>query len=139
MTFPLRMTEEQKRTAYRVAVQLSLEEFYGKPSAESKGLADAWWDRMNKTAAFDSGFFFHDEPINTAARILRAETVEIGDGNQAAYEDLLRRSERFVLNGKVQGAQSRSYGGAIAKQLGTTKPATRLKAVKKPVLQKQIG
>ena len=66
MTFSARLTESQKKRAYREAGQASLIEFYGVAEPTSRNLVKAWWKRISDTSAFKSGLFMHAEPINTS-------------------------------------------------------------------------
>lgn len=107
MIFPPKMSQTQKRMAYRAAVQASLEKFYLQRSPVSHKLVDEWWQRISKTSAFASGLFMHPEPINTAARIAGKDVIEIDASNEATYNQLLHKSLLRTLQGKrtERGAQ----------------------------------
>jgi hypothetical protein len=62
-----KLTLQQERIAYRRAVLLSLEAFFGKSPREALALVDAWWERMGRGEVYRTGLFLHDEPINAAA------------------------------------------------------------------------
>ena len=94
MTFPSRMTESQKRLAFRAAVQASLEQFYDQPAPASRMLLSAWWMRISTTSAFKSGRLMQDEPINTAAKIVHRDAVEINAKTKTVYAQLLQDAIR---------------------------------------------
>ena len=94
MTFPSRMTESQKRLAFRAAVQASLEQFYDQPAPASRMLLSAWWMRISTTSAFKSGRLMQDEPINTAAKIVHRDAVEINPKTKTVYAQLLQDAIR---------------------------------------------
>jgi 7-keto-8-aminopelargonate synthetase-like enzyme len=92
MTFPSRMTESQKRLAFRAAVQASLERFYGQHAPESRMLLSAWWMRISTSSAFKSGLLMQDEPIDTAAKIVHRDAVKINAKTETVYAQLLQNA-----------------------------------------------
>jgi len=92
------MTMQQERLAYRRAVILCLERFFDKTPADSQEIVSAWWDRMGKDDVFRSGFFMHDEPINTAADLAGARQApairDIADRYSAVIADSMPKSRK---------------------------------------------
>ena len=109
MTQKPEMTKTQERRSYRHAVQLSLEQFYGKSSFEAARLVREWWKRLSESGCLDSDLFLHAEALNTAAGIAQARAIPVTESNREAYHRILDRSRDLALghvsepssNGKV--------------------------------------
>ena len=124
MNFPQRTTEAQNRLAFRFAVKACLEEFYREPAAES--IVSAWGSRISKTSAFKSGYFMHSEPIDTAARLIDKEAVELSADQEAAYDRLVADAFRLaiLMSGK-EGSKAVTdvgRGSGLKGKLGTVSP-----------------
>jgi hypothetical protein len=91
------MTRTQEKRAYRVAVQASLETFYGKSKPEATKLVRAWWSRLGLTRAFKSGVFLCTEAMNTAGHIAQVDVIAITAKNRDEYHRLLDESRDLVL------------------------------------------
>jgi hypothetical protein len=114
MTLKANATKAQERRWYRYAVQLSLEQFYGKSGPEASRLVRGWWKRLSESGSLDSDLFLHAEPLNTAAGIAQMKAIAITDSNRGAYHRLLDRSRDLVL----------ARGGAEVRLLNT-KPTAK--------------
>lgn len=140
MNFPQRTTEAQNRLAFRFAVKACLEEFYREPAAES--IVSAWWSRISKTSAFKSGYFMHSEPIDTAARLIDKEAVELSADQEAAYDRLVADAFRLAIrmSGKEgsKAAIDVGRGSGLQGKLRTVSPiAVASPRPKRAVVAKQ--
>jgi len=124
MNFPERTTEAQNRLAFRFAVKACLEEFYREPAAES--IVSAWWGRISGTSAFKSGYFMHSEPIDTAARLIDKDSVELSADQEVAYDQLVADAFRLAIrmSGKEasKAAVEVARGNALKGKLRTVPP-----------------
>lgn len=102
MNFPQRTTEAQNRLAFRLAEQACLLEFYREPAAES--IVSDWWERISKSSAFQSGYFLHSEPIDTAARLLDKEFVELSAEQAVAYDQIVADAFRLAI--RISGQET---------------------------------
>jgi len=124
MNFPERTTEAQNRMAFRFAVRACLEVFYREPAAES--IVSAWWGRISETSAFKSGYFMHSEPIDTAARLIDKEAVELSAEQELTYDQLVADAFRLAIrmSGKEASkiASEVPRGGGLKGNLRTVSP-----------------
>ena len=70
MTRKARITKEQARLFYRVAVESVMVEMYQAPAGVAKDLVANWWEFLVTTSAYTTGLFMHAEPVHTAADLL---------------------------------------------------------------------
>ena len=98
MTPVLHMTKTQEKRSYRIAVQASLETFYGRSKPEAMRLVREWWTRLKGTRAFESGIFLHAEPVVTAASIAGVGAIAITGQNRAVYHRILDESRDLALS-----------------------------------------
>ena len=80
----------QARPAYRRAVQLCLESFFGKSRQQAQSLVESWWEELKKDPIYKSGIFLHDEPLNTAADLAHADQPP--KDVQFRYENIIKNS-----------------------------------------------
>ncbi len=92
------MTRAQERRLYRIAVQASLEAFYGKSKQEATRLVRDWWTRLASGDSLDSDLLLHAEPMNTAAGLAQARVIPITSENRDRYHQILNRSRDVALS-----------------------------------------
>jgi excisionase family DNA binding protein len=98
MTKSPRMTNSQRRDAYREAVRATLVRFYDTPDPLASEVVEAWWQRLSAMPdVFGSGAFMHREPMNTAANIVGKPVIPIIPEVWPAYEQLLNSARDRVL------------------------------------------
>jgi hypothetical protein len=107
---PRKLTLQQERLAYRRAVRNILCAFFNKSPEEADALVGAWWERMGEGQAYKTGFFMHDEPVNTAADLLGVQAPSIGMLGEA-YKTVLEEAlpKRRVQQKKVTEQELRSH------------------------------
>jgi excisionase family DNA binding protein len=93
-----RMTEGQRREAYRESVRAVLVRYYHTSDSRANDAVNAWWQRLSATPdLLESGVFMHREPMNTAASLIGKPAIPIVPGIRATYQLLLRTARDRVL------------------------------------------
>jgi hypothetical protein len=101
MPQPAKLNVHQQRRFYKEAVERTLVQFYEQPKEAARQTVESWWKRLIPSRSYKTLLFMHDEPMNTAAALLRRDVIPITPTIAPRYIKMLDASRVSAIERRL--------------------------------------